>query len=224
MSSAVLTLTKWSALAHPTCAASHGCRIQPTTPRSVLRCGRVARGGRLPVGRRCFGVVRAFCRTLMSSAVLTLTKWSALAHPTCAASRGCRIQPTTPRSVLRCGRVACGGRLARAHVSLPSRLGIESLFTEAGFTEIKLVPDSLPNCAGAVGLTLAAGGATSMAYGRSGARLASLKRLLTLGAALLSVPRCVFDNLIGRRPAFAIIVASKTAEIARHGGPQVLLS
>lgn len=63
-----------------------------------------------------------------------------------------------------------------------------------------------------------------MAYGRSGARLASLKRLLTLGAALLSVPRCVFDNLIGRRPAFAIIVASKTAEIARHGGPQVLLS
>ena len=53
---------------------SHRRRIPPRPPRFVPRCGLVADGDRLPVGRRCRGTVHASCRTVTVSTVPTADK------------------------------------------------------------------------------------------------------------------------------------------------------
>ena len=53
---------------------SHRRRIPPRPPRFVPRCGLVADGDRLPVGRRCCGTVHASCRTVTVSTVPTADK------------------------------------------------------------------------------------------------------------------------------------------------------
>jgi hypothetical protein len=100
------------------------------------------------------------------------------------------------------------------HISLPSKRGIHAAFAGAGFAQIKLVADSVSNCAGAAGLSIVPSGTTPAVYGAPrGWRV--LNRLFAVAAALLSVPGCVFESQIVRRPAMVIVFGRKPIDVGK---------
>jgi hypothetical protein len=97
---------------------------------------------------------------------------------------------------------------APRHISLPSRRGLQAAFEQVGFSENHLVADSVPSCAGSAGLSIIPSGTTHAVYGEPG--IAHFPaRMMAIGAALVSVAWCTFDNLIVHRPALGIMFGRK---------------
>jgi SAM-dependent methyltransferase len=101
---------------------------------------------------------------------------------------------------------------APRHISLPSQRGVHAAFEEAGFSPIKLVADSLFNRAAAVGLSVASSGTTLAVYGAPRGWQV-FNRLLAVAAALLSVPGCVFESQIARRPGMVLVLGRKPTDV-----------
>jgi hypothetical protein len=99
---------------------------------------------------------------------------------------------------------------APRHLSLPTRAGMKHVCHRAGFDTVMLRPDSTLTCAAQVGLSLFAGGATTQVYG-GGQILPLITRLLAGTAAVLSIPFCVAENHVLRRPSAGIVFAHKPA-------------
>ena len=104
---------------------------------------------------------------------------------------------------------------APRHVSLPSQRSLQSVAHRCGFENVSVRPDSLINCAGALGLSLFPGAAVSAAYG--GGRLAAvLKRIAGGAATVLATPAVWAENYLLRRPSAGIVFAQKPHTTASH--------
>jgi SAM-dependent methyltransferase len=97
---------------------------------------------------------------------------------------------------------------APRHLSLPTRAGMEHVCRRAGFDKVMLRPDSTLNCAGQVGISLFPGGTITHVYG--GGRVRALAgRLLAGSVTMLSIPFCVVENYVLRRPSLGMVFAHK---------------
>lgn len=100
---------------------------------------------------------------------------------------------------------------APRHLSLPSQEGIKRVCRRVGFDKVAIRPDSAFACAAIVGLSLVPGAATTHLYGGASPRRA-LARLLAGAVTVLSVPWCLVDNHLRRRPALGMVFAQRPAE------------
>lgn len=97
---------------------------------------------------------------------------------------------------------------APRHLSLPTRNGAMAACAGAGFENIVIVPDSFLNCAGSVGSSVVPGGTLTHVYG--GGRLrAFMKRGLGAAVTLASLPFCLWENHVAKRPSLGIVFAQK---------------
>ncbi len=100
---------------------------------------------------------------------------------------------------------------APRHLSLPSQEGMKRVCSRAGFEQVTIRPDSVLTCAGIVGLSVLPGAASTQSYG-DGRLQTLLTRLLAGALAIFSVPWCLVDNYLLRRPALGIVFAVKPYE------------
>jgi SAM-dependent methyltransferase len=99
---------------------------------------------------------------------------------------------------------------APRHLSLPSQGGMMRACNEAGYHMATMKPDATLACAGMLGLSIFAGGATSQAYG-AGKATALAARLLGALTTQIAAPWCLVENYVLRRPACGIFFAQKPA-------------
>jgi SAM-dependent methyltransferase len=106
---------------------------------------------------------------------------------------------------------------APRHVTLPSQEGLRRLCARVGFDRLAVRPDSALSCAALVGLSLFPGSATQRLYG--GGRLGTvLSRLCGAAATAASLPWCLAENHLLRRPGLGMIFAHKPAGAEPPGG------
>jgi SAM-dependent methyltransferase len=97
---------------------------------------------------------------------------------------------------------------APRHLTLPSQRGIRAACESAGFDQVRIVADSLLNCAGQVGSSLIPGATITHAYG--GGRLWSLAaRALGGVVTFASIPWCAFENHVLGKPSMGMVLARK---------------
>ncbi len=100
---------------------------------------------------------------------------------------------------------------APRHISLPSRKGIARVCQTVGFENITIRPDSLPALAATVALSVVPGSASPSVY--RGTRLSAIvARLLGMTTALLSIPWCLLNSYMLKRPGHGIVYAQKPVE------------
>ncbi len=99
---------------------------------------------------------------------------------------------------------------APRHVSIPSEEGLRTACREAGFTQVRVVPDSTLACAGVWMLSL-----FPVLGRRDAGSVPAFIRLpiqaLSLVLSLFIVPWCWIENHIIRRPALVFVLARKGA-------------
>lgn len=117
--------------------------------------------------------------------------------------------PLVDHLQVRCfGKRWVGISEAPRHLSLPSKKGLLEVCRRAGFTSLFLRPDTALACASHIGLSLFPGAATSHVYG-GGARSRMGQRLLAGASTLVSIPWCLAENHLLKRPAQALVFAQK---------------
>jgi SAM-dependent methyltransferase len=97
---------------------------------------------------------------------------------------------------------------APRHLSIPSHEGIRRACLRVGYDRVAFRPDAVLNCAGMIGSSLVPGAAITDVYG-GGRVLALLRRLLGGVITLLSVPGCLVENYLFRRPSLGMVLAHK---------------
>jgi ubiquinone/menaquinone biosynthesis C-methylase UbiE len=104
----------------------------------------------------------------------------------------------------------CGVREAPRHLNLPSHEGLRQACRSLGFDRVEILPDSLLNCAGLVGLSLLPDAATTTVYAQGSAR-AVVNRVLGAAVTVGSLPLCYLEGHVAHRPATALVFAQKPA-------------
>lgn len=98
---------------------------------------------------------------------------------------------------------------APRHVSVPSRKGMVSLLSNAGFSDVSVTPATLMNCSQAFVLSALPSAAASRAYVGRGI-LSHLPRLAGGVMTLLYMPAAAVENKLLKRPAFGRVYARKS--------------
>jgi SAM-dependent methyltransferase len=104
----------------------------------------------------------------------------------------------------------CGVREAPRHLNLPSHAGLRDACASVGFARVEILPDSLFNCAGLVGLSLVPSASTTTVYSHGSAR-GVLNRALGAAVTIASLPLCYFESHVAGRPGTALVFAQKPA-------------
>jgi SAM-dependent methyltransferase len=97
---------------------------------------------------------------------------------------------------------------APRHVSLATKAGLRAAFSRAGLEAGSIVPDTVTNCAGLVGLSLFSGGAMSHAFAQ-GAVISLLKRFAGAAVSAAALPASLIANHVIGRPSVGIAFARK---------------
>jgi SAM-dependent methyltransferase len=104
----------------------------------------------------------------------------------------------------------CNVREAPRHLNLPSHEGLRQACRLIGFQRLEILPDSLLNAAGLVGLSLFPGAATTTVYAQASAR-AVVNRALGAATTLAALPLCWAEGHLAHRPSTAFVLAQKPA-------------
>jgi SAM-dependent methyltransferase len=97
---------------------------------------------------------------------------------------------------------------APRHVSLPTQAGLRVAFLHASLEPGPVLPDSVLNCAGLVGLSAVSGANLTAAYGKSGGRSIAARAAGGI-VALASLPGCAVENHLIGRPPVGLALARK---------------
>jgi SAM-dependent methyltransferase len=97
---------------------------------------------------------------------------------------------------------------APRHLTLPTAAGLRIACRRVGFDRVEFRPDATLNCAGALVLSLLPGVATTHLVG-GGRWRAVLTGALAALLTVLSLPVCLVENYLVRRPALGMVFARK---------------
>jgi SAM-dependent methyltransferase len=111
------------------------------------------------------------------------------------------------------GRQWINVREAPRHLGLPTRKGMALAYQAAGFQNIRVLPDSAINCAGQIASSTIPGSTLTHFYG-SKSFLPFFLRGIGAGVMVASIPFCLTENYVLKRPSLGVVLAQKptTAE------------
>lgn len=97
---------------------------------------------------------------------------------------------------------------APRHLGIPSQEGARRAFTECGFADVIILPSTIINCAGFLGLSVIPKATATHTYGNS-SMAAYIPRFLAGLVTVLYFPMAAIENYFLRRPACGLILARK---------------
>ncbi len=106
------------------------------------------------------------------------------------------------------GNKWCTYSEAPRHLGVPSQEGARRAFADSGFADATILPSTIINCAGFVGLSVIPKAAATHTYGRA-SLAAHIPRFLAGFVTVLYFPMAVIENYLLRRPACGLMLARK---------------